>query len=323
MRAGCSDVTVIDAMRGVAVTIAAMSVLAACGATEGPLLRLARDADAGAAQDGSAGAGGGAGAAGGLGTGMAGGTAGGGAAGEAASRGTGATETPVAVGMTFQYQLQGTIDTDVDAELFVVDLFNADRDVIEELHAQGRVVAAYVSAGTLEPGRPDTDEFPDSAVGEPLANYPSESWLDVRDPTVRRLMAERLSLARDKGFDGIVGTSMAAYATDSGFPLTAADQLDYARWLAAEVRMLGMAPAMTGDYAQVDALVDSFDWAVTSRCIARGTCAQVAPFAAAGKPRFDLEYEGELDTICPAAEAQQIVAIRKEPDLDAWREACP
>jgi hypothetical protein len=320
MRAGGRNVTV-DAMRGAAVTVAvfgaAASLLAACGVTEGPLLRAPGEADAGV-QDG--GAGGSAGAAGGLGTGQAGGTAG--SAGSAPG-GTGATDTPFAVGMTFQYQLQGTIDTDVDAELFVIDLFNADRDVIEELHAQGRVVAAYVSAGTREPNRPDSDEFPDSAVGEPLANYPSESWLDVRDPTVRALMAARFALASDKGFDGIVGTSMAAYATDSGFPLTAADQLDYARWLAAEVRSLGMAPAMTGDYAQVDALVDSFDWAVTSRCIARGTCAQVAPFAAAGKPRFDLEYEGELETICPAAEAQQIVAIRKEPDLDAWREACP
>jgi hypothetical protein len=309
----------VDAMRG-AVAIAAMWMLAACGATEGPLLRAAGEADAGAQQEGSAGtAGTSAGAAGtGLGTGGS-----GGGAGEAASGGTGATSAPFVVGMTFQYQLQGTIDTDVDAELFVVDLFNADRDVIEELHAQGRVVAAYVSAGTLEPGRPDSDEFPDSAVGEPLANYPSESWLDVRDPTVRRLMAARLSLARDKGFDGVVGTSMAAYATDSGFPLTAADQLDYARWLAAEVRMLGMAPAMTGDYAQVDALVDSFDWAVTSRCIERGRCADLAPFIGQGKPRFDLEYDGELETICPEAERQQVVAILKDPGLDAEREACP
>jgi hypothetical protein len=295
MRPGAPGVTV-DAMRAV-MSIAAISLLSACAATEGPLLHAAPAGDGGVPPAGG----------------------GGGESGGAASA-TGALIVP---GMSFQYQLQGTIDTDIDAQLFVVDLFNADRDVIDELHAQNRVVAAYVSAGTLEPGRPDTDRFPDRAVGEPLASYPSESWLDVRDATVRQLMAARLQLARDKGFDGVVPTSLTAYATDSGFPLTAADQLDYTRWLAAQARVLGMAPAMTGDYAQVEQLVDDFDWAMHFGCIERGDCGELAPFVQRGKPVFDLEYEGDIDALCAQAALEDMNVILKRESLDAFREACP
>ena len=41
------------------------------------------------------------------------------------------------------------------------------------------------SAGTMEPFRDDASRFPAAALGNPLAGYPDERWVDVRDATVR------------------------------------------------------------------------------------------------------------------------------------------
>jgi hypothetical protein len=227
--------------------------------------------------------------------------------------------------MSFQYQLVGEVDIDLEADLFVIDLFNTPAAVIAALHEQGRVVVCYLSAGTRESYRSDADAFPADAVGEPLASYPNEAWLDVRHEAVRELMAARLDLARDKGFDGVLPTNLAAYQRESGFDLTAADQLDYSLWLAAEARARGLTPGMADDYAQVDRMVDRFDWAMHFGCIARGDCAELAPFVERGKPVFDLEFQGEIDSdaLCAEAERQQVTAILKQPSLNAFRVACP
>ncbi len=298
-------------------------MLAGCAATEGPLLRavgepagngsIAGNSGSSAASGGSAEATAGTG----------GSIAGSGGTGGSTAGTSGTAGDPRIVrGMSFQYQLVDEVNIDVDAELFVVDLFNAEVEIIDALHAQGKVVVAYVSAGTHEPYRDDADLFPASTVGQPLESYPNESWLDVRAPAVRELMAARLDLARDNGFDGVLPTSLSAHLHDSGFDLTAEDQLDYGLWFAAEVRERGLTPGLA-DLAQLDRMVDSIDWAMHFGCIARGDCAELSPFIAQGKPVFDLEYEGEIATVCDEAERYGVTAILKNRRLDDYRVACP
>jgi hypothetical protein len=231
--------------------------------------------------------------------------------------------TSVRQGMSFQYQIVGTVDTSVEAELFVVDLFLAPVSVIDALHARGRLVMAYLSAGTLENFRDDADDFPATAVGQTFVQYPDESWLDIRDLRVRELMAGRLDLAASKGFDGILPTNLSAYRIDNGFDLTAADQLDYTRWIAATARARGLSAGMAGDYTQVEALVDHFDWAVHFECIAQRGCSQFEPFSARQKAVFDVEYEGDIETICAQADQYGVEAILKRRSVDAYRVACP
>jgi hypothetical protein len=270
--------------------IAVCSVLAGCAATEGPLLRALVAPDGGSPP---------------------------------AQEDAGAGTQRLTPGMSFQYQLTGSIDTTVDAELFVIDLFTASRTVIASLHARGRVVVAYLSAGTHEPYRSDAERFPASAIGQPLSAYPDESWLDVRDETVRALMAARLDLARDKGFDGVLPTNLTAYAQDSGFALTAADQRAYTLWLAGSAQARELTAGMSGDYAQIAELEHAFDFALHSGCIARGNCGVLSPFTEQGKAVFDVEYEGELSAICEEAARLGLTAILKRRSLDAYRMACP
>ncbi len=54
-------------------------------------------------------------------------------------------------------------------------------------------------------------------------------------------MLRRLDLAVTKGCDGVEPDNMDGYANDSGFPLTAEDQLTFNRFIANEAHRRGLA----------------------------------------------------------------------------------
>ena len=60
---------------------------------------------------------------------------------------------------TFHLQLQGAIDTSIDVVAYDIDLVDTPDSVLQALHAQGRQVICYFSAGTAEDWRPDYDQF--------------------------------------------------------------------------------------------------------------------------------------------------------------------
>ena len=53
-------------------------------------------------------------------------------------------------------------------------------DASGALHAQGRKVICYFSAGSWEPYRPDSGDYPNEVMGGPVEGWPDERWLDVR-----------------------------------------------------------------------------------------------------------------------------------------------
>jgi len=228
----------------------------------------------------------------------------------------------IAQAASWQYQLVGAVDPALDADLLVIDL-EEDASLLSELHARGKVVVAYLSAGTFEPFRFDADQFPAAALGNPLQGYPEESWLDVRDTTVRALMAARLQLARDHGFDGVLFANLNAYSSDSGFPLGATDQDDYTRWLSEQARGRSLLTGMSGDFGRSDELAPSFDFAIDFGCIARADCEQLAPFTAQAKPVFDVETEGTAAEVCARAAEYGVNALLKRSDFGAYRVGCP
>jgi hypothetical protein len=205
----------------------------------------------------------------------------------------------------------------------VIDLFNTSAAAVGRLHARGRVVVGYVAAGSHEPFRPDADDFPPAALGAPLAGYPSESWLDTRDPTVRQIMQARLALASERGFDGVMLTSLSAYQADSGLPLTAADQLDYNLWLAGQAHAQGLVAGIIDDWAQAEQLAPAFDFAVHINCIATGRCGELDPYERRGKPVFDLETSGADASVCAQATQLGLPVTFKRRGFDAWLELCP
>jgi hypothetical protein len=228
-----------------------------------------------------------------------------------------------AVGVTWQWQLSGAIDLSVDAELYDVDLFDTPAATVAELHARGRHVVCYLDAGTYEPGRPDSQDFPDAVLGAGVEGWPGERWLDVRRLDVLGpILERRMDLCRDKGFDGVEPDNVDAYANASGFPLSAADQLAFNRFLAAAAHARGLSAGLKNDLDQVAALEPDFDWALDEQCYQYRECDALRPFARAGKAVLIAEYETAPAAFCAQARAAGYSAIRKRLDLDAWRQPC-
>ena len=224
---------------------------------------------------------------------------------------------------TWQWQLSGTVDTSVDAQLYDVDLFETSESVVAELHAKGRQAICYLSAGSHERGRPDAGAFPASVRGKPLEGWPGERWLDVRRLDVLGpLLERRLDLCRDKGFDGVEADNVDGYANRSGFGLKAADQLRFNRFLAAAAHARGLSIGLKNDLGQVRALEPDFDWALNEQCFQYDECAALRPFTAAGKPVFVAEYELDPSAFCARAAANGFMAMRKRLELGPWRRPC-
>ncbi|MGB1257417.1 MAG: endo alpha-1,4 polygalactosaminidase [Thiolinea sp.] len=194
------------------------------------------------------------------------------------------------VGVSWTWQLQGELKYEAAVDLYDIDLFDTDAEVISDLKKQGKIVICYFSGGTYEDWREDAEYFAAEALGNNLDEWEGERWLDIRDQSVVDVMLRRLDLAQAKGCDGVEPDNIDGYANNSGFNLTADDQLAFNRMLANEAHKRGLAIALKNDLDQVDDLVDYFDFAVNEQCHEYEECEALLPFIMAGKPVLNAEY---------------------------------
>lgn len=228
-----------------------------------------------------------------------------------------------APGTTWQWQLTGEIATSVEAEMFDVDLFEVPRSTIRELHDRGRVVVCYLSAGAWEEFRPDALAFPEEVLGRPNG-WEGERWLDIRAiDVIGPIIEARLDLCRDKGFDGVEADNVDGYANDTGFPLTAADQIAFNTFLAEAAHARGLSIGLKNDVEQAAALEPLFDWAINEECFTYDECGALLPFIEAGKAVFHVEYEYRPAEFCGLTVGLGFSSMQKRRDLDAWRDPCP
>jgi hypothetical protein len=242
---------------------------------------------------------------------------------------TGAPAPPTAawwqptVGVTWQWQLSGELDLDVAADVFEIDWETTTAADVAALHAQGKRVLCYVSAGSWEAFRPDVDAFPEEVLGDPLEGFPDERWLDVRRVDVLLPIIERrFDTCRDKGFDGVEADNVDGYANPSGFDLTGEDQLAYNHALADLAHSRGLAIALKNDLDQVPELVDSFDLAVNEQCVEFDECEVLAAFIEQGKPVLHAEYSFDDMSFCAVTVPLGFSSIAKHEELDAAVKRC-
>ncbi len=225
-----------------------------------------------------------------------------------------------APGSSWQWQLTGDLDLSVDASVYELDAFSTDAGVVARLHAAGRRAICYVDAGTHEDFRPDAGSFPTEVLGKPNG-WPGERWIDIRRwDVLAPVLAGRLELCRSKGFDGVELDNVDGYLADTGFPLTAGDQLAFNRRLADLAHGQGLAAGLKNDVEQAEALEPAFDFAVNEECFAEDECERLVPFVAAGKAVFHVEYDVAVRDFCPVTRALGFSSMRKRADLDAWRQ---
>jgi hypothetical protein len=224
---------------------------------------------------------------------------------------------------SWQWQLQGRIDTSLDVQMYDVDAFDVSARLVERLHDDGRAVVCYVSAGSWENWRPDAGEFPEDVLGRELDGWPGERWLDVRRLRVLApIMRARMDLCASKGFEGIEFDNVDGYTNRTGFPLTESDQLRYNVWLANQAHRRGLSVALKNDLEQVGELLPYFDFALNEECFTYDECDLLTPFTEAGKAVFGVEYELDTDEFCPDANDLNFNFLKKKLSLRAWRIAC-
>jgi len=225
---------------------------------------------------------------------------------------------PAPTTAAWQWQLQGRIDTSVEAGVYDVDGFETPPATVRALHRLGRRAICYLDVGSWESYRPDAGQFPKSVIGERYEGFPDERWLDVRRfPTFAAPLRARIAICARKGFDAVEPDNLAGWENKTGFAISAADQLRFNRWIARQVHARGMAVALKNDGRQVAQLLGSFDFAIVEECFQYDECGLYRPFVEAGKAVYEAEYELEPARFCNAAAALGFSAIRKSYDLFA------
>lgn len=214
-------------------------------------------------------------------------------------------------------QLSQPLARQAAAEVYDIDLFDNSATTIRSLHARGGRAVCYLSAGTHESWRPDAAAVPSSLLGKP--DWPGERWLDIRQrdalaPTIRR----RLDLCKAKGFDGVEFDNVDGFVNDTGFALTADDQLRYNTWLANEAHRRGLAAVLKNDLQQAPQLRRYFDAVLAESCLRYDECRDLAPFTGLDKPAIDVEYEPVSGADCGRLADLGIQVIRKHLSLSPW-----
>jgi hypothetical protein len=232
-----------------------------------------------------------------------------------------------APGTSWQWVISSTVDTSFPADVYDIDLFDAPSSVVSALHAQGRKAICYVSVGSYEDWRPDAAKFPAKVLGKDYQGWAGEKWLDIRNiAALAPILDARLDLCAQKGFDAVEPDNIAGYDNDTGFPLTAADQIKFNLWIAGEAHARGLSIGLKNDNGQVADLVDTFDWALTESCASDGWCSDLKPFISQGKAVFQCEYTSSgmtLAKFCPQSKAMQFSGLLKGLQLDNTGQACP
>ena len=225
---------------------------------------------------------------------------------------------------TWQWQLSGTVDTSVDAQLYDIDLFDTPPETIDSLHAAGRQVVCSFSAGSYEIRRPDSERFPRRVIGASLdPPYASERWIDIRTPAIRPIMEARLDLAALKECDGVEPDHADGYEHKTGFKLKASHQRAYNRFVADAAHERGLAVGLKNNARQAAALEPSFDFAIAEQCFEFDECSKYAPFVDRGKAVLQVEYDADPAEFCPAAAQLGFSAILKRIDVGIPRVPCP
>lgn len=104
-----------------------------------------------------------------------------------------------------------------------LDAFTATAHEVAQLRRAGAVPVCRLRAAVWEAERPDAGRFPARLVGEQVGPR-GQRWLDVRAwPDLAPVLASRLRLCREKGFEVVVLADAGDWTGPAGLGLTTAD----------------------------------------------------------------------------------------------------
>lgn len=236
---------------------------------------------------------------------------------------SGSLPVPPATDVSWQVQLSGNFDASIDVALYYIDLDNLTTSEQAALTTAGHHLACYLSAGSYEPWRSDAASFPATVIGNALADYPDERWLDIRSTAVATVMSTRLDNFKSSGCNSVAVANVTT-GENTGFNVTATDQTNYLIWLSNEIHRRGLLAGLATAEDRLAAMEPLFDWAYAQSCWVANQCSDYAPFVAARKAVLVVEF-GDATTapaICAGIAGTGINLLIKPQDLSASRIAC-
>jgi hypothetical protein len=226
---------------------------------------------------------------------------------------------------SWQWQLSGTLNSNYDVDLYDIDLFDTSKEEIQSLQNEGKKVICYFSAGSFEAWRSDAESFSENIKGNEMDGW-NELWLDISSDSLKPIMKERLTLAQEKGCDGVETDNVDGYDNLTGFNLTSSNQLSYNKFLAEEAHKRGLSIGLKNDLNQIDELIRYFDFAVNEQCHEYNECQLLTPFIKANKPVFNAEYNvaaTDKDALCQDGRERHFQTLILPLNLDdSFRESC-
>ena len=235
------------------------------------------------------------------------------------------------VGATWQIVLNnstgiGTGNFD-PVEVYDIDLFDNTASTISALHSSGKKVICYFSAGSYEDWRPDANQFPSSAMGNKLDNWPGEKWIDTNSGVIRSIMKARLDMAVTKNCDAVDPDNIDAYDNDNGLSLTTSDAINYVNFLANEAHSRGLACGLKNGGKIVPSVMSTVDFEVNEQCVQYNECNKYTEFITQGKPVFHIEYPNDtsavgIQSFCTGANTSGFSTVIKHLGLDEFYETC-
>jgi len=125
-----------------------------------------------------------------------------------------------------------------------------------------------------------------------------------------------MQMCKDKGFDAVEPDNIDGYTNNTGFPLTAQNQITYNNWLADQAHALGLSIGLKNDVDQVAALQPKFNWALNKECNQYAECGVYSAFTLANKAIFNAEYKDTIANLCPKDAAKKINGVIYNLNLD-------
>jgi endo-alpha-1,4-polygalactosaminidase (GH114 family) len=229
----------------------------------------------------------------------------------------------IPIGKTFEWRLDSLNNNySTNADVIDIDAFSATADLVANLKAQGKTVIAYLSVGSVENYRPDTNEFPESIIGNDYEGYPDEKWLDIRQiELLAPIMEARFNMIKNKGFDGIEPDNMNGYQNNTGFNISEEDAIVYSRWLIEQAHSRQLSIGQKNAEELIPILFDEFDWVLAEDAFVDDFYEELSPFISVGKAVFLVEYTDIISSenfqtqICPEAISRNYSAVLKNRDL--------
>ncbi|KAI8933554.1 hypothetical protein NX059_009288 [Plenodomus lindquistii] len=231
--------------------------------------------------------------------------------------------------------------TTPDVDIFDIDLFDTPAETIQRLHALGKKVICYFSGGSYEDWRPDADQFKPEDMGKDLDGWPGEKWLQLNSENVRKIMTQRMQMAKTKECDGIDPDNVDGYSNDNGMSLTEEDSISFVQFLSSVAAPLNLTLGLKNAGSIIPTVLPLVHFSVNEQCAQYSECDTFQPFIADGKPVFHIEYpdgagEGDAatrgmgqnirDQYCSregdSEGSQGFSTVIKKMNLDGWVEYC-